>query len=107
MCKDAELYADEDWTRNEAIRIRNEAQKAIFRIEKILNDPFKKLSSNLIANAKTTLEVLKNAMSFNDIDKICEATIDLLQLIDRTDEQTDLVNDQTIDVESPTPPARS
>lgn len=77
MVRDAELHADEDKKRKEEAETRNEADSAVFRAEKALNEYKDKVPANIASEVSSKIEALKSAISSNDLSKMKSAREDL------------------------------
>ena len=74
MRKDAELHADEDRKRKEEIETRNEADNAVYRTEKMLNDNKDKISEGDRGKIETALNEIKEALKGGDTAAIKTAS---------------------------------
>lgn len=74
MLKDAELHADEDKKKKEAVEVRNEADSLAFRAQKALDDNKGKIPEDVAAEVQTHIEKVKKALESNDSTAIKTAT---------------------------------
>jgi molecular chaperone DnaK len=74
MKKDAEAHADEDKKRREEIEIRNEADNAVYRTEKMLKDNGDKISGDSKSNIEKAMADVKEALKGNDSAAIKSAS---------------------------------
>lgn len=74
MLKDAELHADEDKKKKEAVEARNEADSLAFRAQKALDDNKGKIPENVASEVQTHIDNVKKALESNDADAIKAAT---------------------------------
>lgn len=79
MVREAEQYAKEDAKRKEAIEVKNQAESAIFTLEKFIRDYGDKLPSDAVSEAKGKIEAVNAVKDSEDIDAIRRATDDLNQ----------------------------
>ncbi len=77
MVKEAEAHAAEDKQRREDAEVRNGAEQAVYRIEKLLKDNADKLPEDTVAPVKEALENLKKANEGEDIEAIKAAMSEL------------------------------
>jgi len=68
--KEAEAFADEDRKRKEEVEARNEADQAVYQIEKSIADFGDKITSDDKAQLEPKINELKEALKGTDIDKI-------------------------------------
>ena len=68
MRKDAEAHADDDRKRREEIEIRNEADNAVYRSEKMLKDNADKISGDDKSKIESAVTELKEALKGTDTD---------------------------------------
>ncbi|HBO84781.1 MAG: molecular chaperone DnaK [Deltaproteobacteria bacterium GWC2_42_11] len=73
MVKDAELHAEEDRTRKEAVETRNQLDSLVYSTEKILNENRGKLSESDIKAVEDALSEAKNALSKEDMTEMKKA----------------------------------
>ena len=66
MKKDAEAHAEEDKQRREEIEVRNEADNAVYRTEKMLKESGDKLSGDSKGKIEKAMGDLKEALKGND-----------------------------------------
>jgi molecular chaperone DnaK len=74
MRKDAELHAEEDKTRREEIEVRNEADNAVYRSEKMLKDNADKISGDAKSKIEQAINDAKEALKGSDIAPIKAAS---------------------------------
>ncbi|PYM14224.1 MAG: molecular chaperone DnaK [Verrucomicrobia bacterium] len=74
MRKDAEAHAEEDRKQREAIEVRNEADNAVYRSEKMLKDSADKISSDDKAKIEKAINDVKDALKGNDAAAIQSAS---------------------------------
>jgi len=79
MRKDAELHADEDKNRREEIEVRNEADNAVYRTEKMLRENAEKISGDNKARIDAAMNEVKEASKGSDIAAIKSASEKLNQ----------------------------
>ena len=77
MIKEAEAHAAEDKQRRDEAEVRNGAEQAVYRIEKLLKDNAEKLPEDVVAPVKESLEHLKKANEGEDIEAIKTAMSEL------------------------------
>lgn len=77
MVKEAEAHAAEDKQRRENAEVRNGAEQAVYRIEKLLKDNAEKLPPETVEPVKEALENLKKANEGEDIEAIKAAMSEL------------------------------
>lgn len=77
MIKEAEAHAAEDKQRRDEAEVRNGAEQAVYRIEKLLKDNAEKLPEDVVAPVKESLEHLKKANEGEDIEAIKSAMSEL------------------------------
>lgn len=74
MLKDAELHADEDKKKKEAVEARNEADSLAFRAQKALDDNKGKIPENVVTEVQTHIDNVKKALETNDAAAIKSAS---------------------------------
>jgi molecular chaperone DnaK len=79
MMKDAEAHAEEDRKRREEIETRNNADQAVYRAEKTLQDAGDKLAAEDKSALETAIAGVKSAMSANDTAALTRAMEQLTQ----------------------------
>jgi len=77
MVRDAELHADEDKKRKEEVETRNEADTAIFRAEKSLNEYKDKIPASVASEVSSKIDAAKKAVESNDTARIKAAREEL------------------------------
>jgi molecular chaperone DnaK len=70
IIKDAELHAEEDKKRKEAIDVKNECDAVVFRAEKALRDYKDKIPSDIATGVQNKIDVAKKACESNDTQAI-------------------------------------
>ena len=73
MVKEAEAHAAEDKQRREDAEVRNGAEQAVYRIEKLLKDEGDKLAEDVVAPVKSAVDDLKKALEGEDLEAIKQA----------------------------------
>jgi molecular chaperone DnaK len=73
MRKDAESHAEEDKKQREEVELRNSADNAIYRSEKMLKDSKDKISGDDTAKIESAASALKEALKGSDIEAIRSA----------------------------------
>jgi molecular chaperone DnaK len=79
MIKDAEAHADAERKRRDEADARNQADNAIYAVEKSLKEAGDKVSADDKANIEAKLETAKEALKGGDVDKVRKATEELLE----------------------------
>jgi molecular chaperone DnaK len=79
MIKDAEAHADAERKRRDEADARNQADNAIYAVEKSLKEAGDKVSADEKANIEAKLETAKEALKGGDVDKVRKATEELLE----------------------------
>ncbi|MDB6040747.1 MAG: dnaK [Verrucomicrobiales bacterium] len=74
MRKDADLHAEDDKKRKEEIEIRNEADNAVYRSEKMLKESGDKISGDQKSNLEKAANDVKEALKANDAAAIKSAS---------------------------------
>jgi molecular chaperone DnaK len=74
MRKDADLHAEEDKKRKEEIEIRNEADNAVYRSEKMLRESGDKISGDQKSNLEKAANEVKEALKSDDAAAIKSAS---------------------------------
>ena len=74
MRKDGELHADEDRQHKEKLEMRNEADSAVYRTEKLLKDNQEKLSDANRRKIETAVAAVKEALKGSDLATIKTAS---------------------------------
>ena len=74
MRKDAELHAEEDRQQKEQIEVRNEADSAVYRTEKMLKDNAAKISGDEKSKVELALAEVKSALKGSDVAAIKSAS---------------------------------
>jgi len=86
MVKDAEIHAEEDKLKKEAVDLKNEADALVFRAEKSLNDFKDKVPKEVAAEIQSKVDACKEALKTEDAEKIKAAKNDLEQSIQKIGE---------------------
>ncbi|NLF23850.1 MAG: molecular chaperone DnaK [Lentisphaerae bacterium] len=79
MRKDAELHADEDAKRREAVEARNQADNLVYQTEKLLKENGDKVAAERKAPVEQAIENLKEALKGDDTERIKKAQEALTQ----------------------------
>lgn len=74
MRKDGELHAEEDRKSKEELEIRNEADNAVYRTERLLKDNQEKISGNNRSKVESGLNEVKEALKGSDATTIKTAS---------------------------------
>jgi molecular chaperone DnaK len=77
--KNAEAFAEEDKKRKEEVEAKNEAEQAVFQIEKSIADFGDKVTEDDKAKINPLLDSLKEALKGEDFDRIKSAKEDLMK----------------------------
>lgn len=77
MRRDAESHSDEDKNKRELAEARNEADSAVWSIEKLLKENADKIPANDKAPITSAIERVKREMSGNDVQALKRALADL------------------------------
>jgi len=84
MVRDAEAHADEDSKKREEVETRNQAENAVYQVEKALKDSGDKLDAAKRAPVEKAVEEVKEALKGNDIAAIKakqEALMEAMQAV--------------------------
>jgi molecular chaperone DnaK len=79
MRKDAELHADEDAKRREAVETRNQADNLVYQTEKLLKENGDKVPAERKAPVEKAVQDLKDALKTDDVERIRKAQEALTQ----------------------------
>ncbi|MDM8542718.1 molecular chaperone DnaK [Desulfococcaceae bacterium HSG9] len=79
LVKDAELHAEEDKKKKEAVEVRNNADALIYSTEKTIKDLGDKVDSETKSKVEAVIPNLKKAIENNDIDDIKRLSEELTQ----------------------------
>jgi molecular chaperone DnaK len=79
MVKEAEVHAAEDKRRRELVEARNQADAAIYTVEKSLNEAAGRAPPNVKSEVEQAVSQLKEAMKGEDVKSIKQATDRLTQ----------------------------
>ena len=74
MRKDAEMHADDDRKQREEIEVRNEADNAVYRTEKMLKDNADKISGDEKSKIESAVNEVKEALKGSDAAAIKSAS---------------------------------
>jgi molecular chaperone DnaK len=83
MKKDAEMHAEEDKKKQEAIEVKNQAQSAIFTVEKTMKDSGDKVSEDLKKDINEKKEALEKVKDSEDLEDIKNKTKELMDAIQK------------------------
>lgn len=86
MVKDAEIHAEEDKVKKEAIDLKNETDALVFRSEKSLKDFKDKVPAEVAKEIQSKVDACKEALKTEDAEKIKAAKNDLEQSIQKIGE---------------------
>jgi molecular chaperone DnaK len=86
MVKEAEAHAEEDKRRKELVEARNQADAAIYTVEKSLKEAEGRAPANVKSEIEQAVSVLKVAMEGEDVNRIKQATARLSQTATRLGE---------------------
>jgi molecular chaperone DnaK len=79
MLREAEAHAEEDRRRKELVEARNQADAAIYTVEKSLKEAEGRIPADLKAQVEQAVSSLKDAMKSEDVGRIRQATERLAQ----------------------------
>jgi molecular chaperone DnaK len=79
MIKDAEAHASAEHKRREEAEARNQADNAIYAVEKSLKEAGDKVSADDRQTIESKLETAREALKGGDVDKVKKATEELLE----------------------------
>jgi len=79
MVKDAESHAQDDKRRREEAEARNQADNAIYAVEKAVTETGDKVSADEKANIQAKIDAAKETLKGGDVEAIKKATDELLQ----------------------------
>jgi molecular chaperone DnaK len=79
MMKEAEAAAGAEKKRREEAEARNQADNAIYAVEKSLKEAGDKVSADDKQNIESKLETARDALKGGDVDKVKKATDELLE----------------------------
>ncbi len=74
MVKEAEAHAEDDKRRKELVEARNQADAAIYAVEKSLKEAVGRVPADVKSNVEQSVSTLKDAMNGEDIQRIKQAT---------------------------------
>ena len=81
MVKEAAAHEAEDKKQREAVEIKNKAEQTVYQAEKTCKDFEGKVDENLIKDARSAADALKNDLNSADTDTLKSKTEDVLQAI--------------------------
>lgn len=81
MMKEAEMHAEEDNKRKEAVEVKNSADQLVYTTEKTLKDLGDKADQAEVDKANEAKEKVKKAIESNNVDEIKAATEELTQIV--------------------------
>lgn len=73
MQREAELYAEEDRRKREAIEVKNTADTMAYQAEKTLRDNADKIPSHLKTEVEEKVKAVREAMESNDVARMRSA----------------------------------
>src|SRR3982075_771877 len=79
MVKEAEAHAEEDRRRKELVEARNQADSAIYTVEKSLKESEGRVPAGLKTEAEQAISAVKDAMAGEDVGRIRQAIERLMQ----------------------------
>ncbi len=79
LIKDAELHAEEDKKKKEAVDARNTADALVYQTEKSIKELGDKLDAETISNIENIISQLKTAMEGDDTERIKQLSEELTQ----------------------------
>jgi molecular chaperone DnaK len=79
MVKEAEAHAEDDKRRKELVEARNQADAAVYAVEKSLKEAEGRIPADVKSNGEQSVSTLKDAMNGEDIQRIKQATERLSQ----------------------------
>jgi molecular chaperone DnaK len=94
MVKDAESHAADDKRRREEAEARNQADNAIYAVEKALGETGDRVSADEKANIQAKVDAAKETLKGGDVDAIKKATDELLQASHQLAQQANAQPDQ-------------
>jgi molecular chaperone DnaK len=80
MRRDADLHADDDKKKREEIEVRNEADAAVYRSDKMFKDNLDKLSESDRAQIEEAAQKTKNALASGEVSAMKSASQRLNQV---------------------------
>jgi len=87
MAKDAELHAEEDKKKKEAIEIKNMAENMIYQTEKTIRDNPDKIEESTKKDVEEKIAALKEAAKTEDLEDIKKKTDELMNSAQKIGEQ--------------------
>lgn len=70
MLKDAQLHAEEDKVKKDAVEVRNDADSLAFRAQKALEDNKGKIPENVVSDVQQRIDAVKKALEGTNTDAI-------------------------------------
>lgn len=70
MLKDAQLHAEEDKVKKDAVEVRNDADSLAFRAQKALEDNKGKIPENVVSDVQQRIDAVKKALEGTNSDAI-------------------------------------
>jgi molecular chaperone DnaK len=86
MVREAEAHAEEDRRRKEVVEARNQADAAIYSVEKALKDAGDRVPAGVKSEVEQAISALREAMTTEDVQRIRQATERLTQVAARLGE---------------------
>src|SRR5258708_10278964 len=83
MVRDAEMDAQEDRQRKEAIELRNRADSLAYQAERTLRDVGDKVSAGVRSEVEDKVKAVRDALSSNDVNRMRSAADDLERAMQR------------------------
>lgn len=77
IIRDAEVHADEDKKRKEAVEVKNEADAIVFRAEHALREYKDKIPAEIASQVQSKVDGVKKALEGNDLARIKAARAEL------------------------------
>lgn len=87
MKRDAEIHAEEDKKKKEAVEIKNQADSMVFQTEKTLKELGDKVPADVKKQVEEKIEALKKVKDGEDIEAIKKAVEELNQTVTKIGEQ--------------------
>jgi molecular chaperone DnaK len=88
MVREAEAHAEEDRRRRELVEARNQADAAIYTVEKSLKDAEGRVPPDVKSEIEQTVSAVKDAIKGEDVQRVKQATERLSQVAMRIGEAT-------------------
>jgi molecular chaperone DnaK len=83
LVEEAQAHAEEDKRRKELVEARNQADSAIYTVEKSLKEAEGRVPANLKTEVEQAISAVKDAMAGEDVGRIRQATERLMQTATR------------------------